>query len=181
MGTHHSWTVSITRLTRSTLKAFVRNVIFTAANGTRMEDMSTLQSELQGGAETGCWCYFRWFVVFLLLYWQSGAETGLTATGSCIKYDPARERNKGGREGQDQSATAKTHQVEMDSNTQDWIKFMVRGVNELWSWVDLGQTVSTGRGFLWIIHSAGWLIIDPLPASPCFSGTSPSFTIHWPL
>lgn len=39
MGTHHSWTVSITRLTRSTLKGFVRNVIFTAANGTRMEDV----------------------------------------------------------------------------------------------------------------------------------------------
>lgn len=64
--------------------------------------------------------------IFLLLR-QSGLETCLTATGSCIKYDPAREWKRGGSGGENQTATPKMAGMDGHCQSGGQTKCMAKG------------------------------------------------------
>lgn len=70
-----------------------------------------------------------WYFFFFLLYRQSGSESCLTATGSCIKYDPARERKEGRGRGRD----SQTEEARYGWTPSVWdqTKSMERGTYEL--------------------------------------------------
>lgn len=145
-----------------------------------MQSSPVLRSESYNGAETGSQYYFTWFVVFFCHSDKVGLRLVSLQQAHALSMTLP-ERGRGEAERKDTTKTSGMdgqHQAETKQNV-----WQGRGANELWIWVNLGQIVPTGRRFLWIIHSAGGLIIYPPSASPCSSDSPPphTFTIHWPL
>lgn len=139
-----------------------------------MKDMSMLQGELWSWVETGSQYYFTWFVVFFCCSDKVGLRlVSLQQAHALSMTLPERGRGRQWRRGSD--SHTKDTRYRWTASVWDQAECMARVANELWIWVNLGQIVPTGRGFLWIIHSVGGLIIYPPPASPCFSDLSPHF------